>query len=324
MPIFKNQKIMVVGDLMLDEYLWGNVSRISREGPVPVFEIKKSTFVPGGAANTANNIKAFGGGVFLAGVIGPNENGQILKKTLEQRGIGGEGIVIDERRKTTVKTRLVAEGQQLQKIFCLDLEDKNPISQEAENKILTFIRGKIAEVSALIINDAGNGVVTPSLAENIIKIANQHQVKCFVDFKGGDDYLKYKNCNLIAPNERELALALNLFEIKNETQFFQAGTALLSFLNCERVLVKQSAKGMTIFEKQGQVLRCPAINKKVVDVSGAGDTTIAVLALALSSGADIKQALTIASHAAGIAVGKFGTAVVLPQELERSLKNNLV
>lgn len=319
---FKNPTILVVGDIILDEYIWGKTRRISREGPVPVLEAEKTSFVAGGAANTAHNLKVLGGRVFLTGVVGPDEKGEILRKNLAEKNIGTEGIFIEENRKTTVKSRLIAQEQQPQKLFCLDMEDKHPINSETENKIFEFIKERIGQIDTIIINDASNGVATPTLAENIIKLANEHQVKCLVDFKGGDDYLKYKNCALIAPNEKELALTLNLFEIKNESQFFQAGTALLSFLSCDRVLVKQAEKGMTLFEKDGRVLRYPAVNKNALDVSGAGDTAIAALALALSAGADVQQALILASHAAGIAVAKFGTAVVSPQELEESLKNN--
>ncbi|MDD4990162.1 MAG: D-glycero-beta-D-manno-heptose-7-phosphate kinase [Candidatus Pacebacteria bacterium] len=314
---FKNQKVLVVGDLMLDEYLWGEVDRISPEAPIPILDIKNITYLPGGAANTAYNLSVLGDKIFLVGIIGPEDKGKLLKEILEKKGIDIQGIFIDEKRKTTVKTRAIAKDQQM---IRLDYEDKNPIEGANEQKILNFLNEMIKEVSAVIISDYSKGVVTESLAKNIIETARRNNVLCLVDSKA-KDYQKYKNCNIAIPNEKELALALNL-EIRTEGQFLEAGKMLLSHLSCDNVLVKRGAKGMTIFEKNGNTFSFPAINKQPVDVSGAGDTAIAVFTLALCAGANLKAAVIITSHACGIAVGKMGTAIALPEELEKSLKTN--
>lgn len=315
---FKNQNILVVGDLMLDEYLWGEVNRISQEAPVPILDIKNITCVPGGAANTAFNLSALGGKTFLAGVVGPDDKGRLLKDILEKKGIDTQGIFIDEKRKTTVKTRAIAKNQQM---IRLDSEDKNPIEPIYEEKILNFVKEKIKEVKAIIISDYVKGVDTENLTRNIIEIARNNNIFCLVDSKA-KDCQKYKNCNIIIPNEKELSLALDL-EIRSEGQFLEAGKMLLSHVLCDNVLVKRGAKGMTLFDKNGNIFSFPAINKNPIDVSGAGDTAIATFALALTAGADLRTAVIIASHACSVVVGKMGTAIALQEELEKSLRTNL-
>lgn len=319
---FKNPKVLVVGDIMLDEYVWGDVTRISPEAPIPVLEVKEVTYTPGGAANTANNLKALRGEVILAGVIGPEDKGKLLKEILEKRGINTEGIFVDQKRKTTLKTRAVARNQQLVRI---DSEDRNPLNQEIEDRILNFIKRQIKETNFIIISDYAKGVITQNLSKKIIALANQNNVLCLVDPKG-NDYLKYKNCKIITPNGKELAQALNLQieQIETESKFLQAGKMLLSHVMCDNVLVTRGAQGMTLFGRDGNVDCMPALNKKAIDVSGAGDTAVATFALALAAGANPKQAMIIASHACTIVVGKVGTAVASPEELEENLRNSLI
>ncbi|OGZ23723.1 MAG: hypothetical protein A3A08_02550 [Candidatus Nealsonbacteria bacterium RIFCSPLOWO2_01_FULL_41_9] len=314
---FKNKKILVVGDLMLDEYILGSVERISPEAPIPILDVKEIKYIPGGAANNANNIKSLGGEVILTGIIGAEDKGKLLKEILEKRGINTQGVFVDQTRKTTVKTRIVARDQQMVRV---DSEDRNPIAPETENKILEFINGQIKGVNAVIISDYAKGVITPSLSRNIIELAKASNVLSLVDPKG-KDYLKYKNCDIITPNQKELGEALNL-EINNESQFSQAGRMLLSHVFCDNVIVKRGGKGIFLFGKEGNSFSFPAVNKLPKDVSGAGDTAVAAFALALASGADFKQTIIIASYACGVAVGKVGTDVVLPEELVESLKNN--
>jgi len=305
---------------MLDEYVIGNVDRISPEAPIPVLDVKDVKFVPGGAANTANNIKALGDRVFIAGVIGADEKGQLLKQLLKERGINVEGLVVDSRRKTTLKTRAMAKDQQIVRI---DIENKNPIDPDTENKLLDFIRAKITEVNAVVISDYAKGVVTPSLSKKIISLCQQNSVISLVDPKGAD-YSKYRGCYIITPNKKELAEALNLSlsQIESEPKFLQAGKMLLSHVMSNCVLVTQGAEGMTLFKGNSEVFHYSAINKNAIDVSGAGDTNIGTFSLALGAGADPKDAAVLASHACGIVVGKVGTAVVYPQELEKSLKSH--
>lgn len=316
---FPNLKILLVGDLMLDEYVWGDVNRISPEAPIPVLDIKKVTYTPGGAANAAHNISSLGGQVLLVGVIGPEDKGKLLLDVLKEKGVQTQGIFIEESRKTTVKTRAVARNQQLVR---LDWEDKDPIDQKIEEKIVAFISQNIKDSNFVIISDYAKGVVTPMLARKILDIASQSNVPCLADPKG-EDYSKYRGCNIVTPNERELAQALNL-RIKDDKAVIQAGKMLLAHVMCDHVLVKRGEKGMMLFEKSGNITQAVAINKNAIDVSGAGDTAGAAFVLSLAGGADLKQAMCIASHACGICVGKVGTAVVSPAELEASLKNNSV
>lgn len=316
---FHSLNVLVVGDLMLDEYIFGEVNRISPEAPIPILDVKEIIHVPGGAANAAHNVKSLANKVIVVGVMGPEEKGKLLKEILEKKGINVNGVIVDENRKTTLKTRIVARNQH---VIRTDYEDASPISQELEGKLLDFIQGEIKGINAIIISDYGKGVVSPSLSEKIIQMAEMNQILCLVDSKK-KDYFQYKNCHIIIPNEKELSRALKL-QIKNDDQFLQAGKTLLSQLSCDYVLVKRGEKGMALFQKEGDVFHYPAINKKAIDVSGAGDTAIAVFALALSAGADPKQAVVLASHACGAAVGKVGTAVVLLEEIEESLKNNFI
>lgn len=318
---FRDSRILVVGDLMLDEYIWGDVDRISPEAPIPVLDVEKISFVPGGAANTAHNIKSLGNTVFLAGVIGSDEKGKLLKQALEEKGIDVAGLAIDLQRKTTLKTRVVAKNQQIVRI---DIEDREPISSETEEKILNFVQNQIKDLNAVIIADYAKGVVTPNLSQKIIALARENNVLSFVDPKGAD-LSKYRGCSVITPNKKELALALNIpFEqLSSESKFLQAGKMLLAHVMAEGVLVKCGAEGMVFFEKDGNIFRYPAVNKKVIDVSGSGDIAVGVLALSLAAGADFKQAVVLASHACGVGIGKMGTAIVLPEELEEFLKDNL-
>lgn len=315
---FKAQKILVIGDLMLDEYVSGEVNRISAEAPILILDVKEITHLPGGAANVAHNIKALGDKVILTGVIGQDEKGKILKEVLEKKGIDVQGLVIDPQRKTTLKTRVVARDQQLVRV---DTEDRNPIDLQTEESLISFVQSKIGEINSIIISDYAKGAITPTLSQRIITLARNNNILCLVDPKG-DDYSKYRSCHIITPNKKELAQALNIpiDQMVNENKFLQAGRMLLSHVMCDTVLVTQGGEGMTLFEKNGQTFHHPATTKKVVDVSGAGDTSISTIALAVSAGADTEKAVILASHACGIEVGKIGTAVVFAEELEKALK----
>lgn len=314
---FKNKKIAVIGDIMLDEYILGNAERISAEEPILILDAHKVAFVPGGAANTANNISSLGGKVLLAGVIGPEDKGMILRKLLNERGVDITSVIIDKNRKTTVKTRAIAQNRQL---FRIDLEDRHPIGPEIEKKVIDFIASKIKEINSIIISDYAKGFVTPNLAKNIIELADKNNIPCLIDPKG-DDYSKYRGCSIITPNKKELAQFLNipLDQLNGESRFIQAGKMLLSHVLSENVLITQGKEGMTLFKKTGEIFHCPAVNKNAIDVSGAGDTAIATFALSFTAGADIKVAMEIASYACGVSVGKMGTAIVTPEELKESL-----
>lgn len=310
---FKNLKILVVGDVMLDEYLLGSVTGISDEGLAPLLEVEEKTYTPGGAANVAHNVSSLGGKAFLVGIIGSGDGGKILKEILKKKEINSEGVFIDEKRKTTTITRVVTKNQE---IVQAEWRDKDPISKEMEEKIINFIKGQIKNINSVIICDMAIGVITPRLSRSIIQIAKEQKVLCLVD-PIGTDYSKYKNCDIIKPNEKELAEALNI-KMENESQFLQAGKTLLYQVMCNSVLATRAEKGMTLFKQGEAVFHFPAVNKERVTISGAGDTAAAAFILALAGGADLKQAVTIASHASGIVVGKAGTAVASLKELKES------
>ncbi len=313
---FKDLKILVIGDLMLDQYIHGQVSRISPEAPIPVLEMKKIYYTPGGAANAALNVRTLGGKVFAVGVIGPEHRGQMLKKALEERGISPEGAVVDPDRKTTLKERIVAKNQQIVRI---DLEDRAPIGSVIEGEIIDFVKNKIKEVDAIIISDYAKGVITPNLSMNIISLARENNTLCHIDPKG-KDYSKYRGCSIITPNEKELSESLNVI-INKESQFLEAGKMLLSHVSSENVIVTRHSKGMVSFDKEGNYHYFPAVNRgQVVDVSGAGDTGIAAVTMALAAGAELEQAMAIASYACGVVVAKPGTATLSPDELKRIIK----
>lgn len=315
---FKNQKILVVGDLMLDEYLIGSVDRISPEAPIPILNVKEISRRPGGAANTAYNINSLGGKVALAGVVGSDGNGNLLKNLLAETGIDVRGVMADAARKTTLKTRAVARNQHIVRI---DIEDKEPISPEMETKLFQFIEAQMPEIKAVVISDYMKGVVTPNLSKKIIELARARNIFSLVDGKA-DDFSKYRGCSIITPNKKEFGRALDIApeQLVSEGRFLQAGKMLLAHVMSDNVLVKCGEQGMTLFKRDGSPFHHPALNKNPVDVSGAGDTAIAAFALALASGADVEQAVILASHACSIEVGKPGTAVVLPEELWTSLK----
>jgi len=307
---FKDKRVLIIGDVMLDEYFIGNVNRISPEAPIPILDVEKIKYVPGGAANAANNVKSLGAETVLCGVIGPEECGNTLKQLLSKNGIDNTGIIVDENRRTTLKSRAIAKNQQLVRI---DQEDRNPISTETENKILDFIKSQNHSLDIIIISDYGKGVVSSRLCYGIIEFARNNNIPCLVDPKG-EDYLKYKGATVVTPNEKELGESLGL-SISKESQFLEAGKALLSHVISNYVLVTRGAKGMCLFQKEQEPICMPALNKDAIDTSGAGDTGIGVFALAITSGATPEQAMKIASHACSIVVGKHGTATVTPEEL---------
>lgn len=315
---FKEAAILVVGDLILDEYLMGTVDRISPEAPIPILDVKEISRRPGGAANTAYNIKGLGGRAILAGVIGNDENGHALKNLLAEKGIDVQGIFSDSSRRTTLKARAVSRGQHIVRI---DLEDKNPIDPGIEEKLFQFIESRISGIKTIIISDYMKGVVTPNLSKKIIELAKSHNVFSLVDGKAAD-FSKYRGCDAITPNKKELGCALNISpeQLSGEGRFLQAGKMLLAHVTSNNVLVKRGEQGMTLFGRSGDCFSYPATNKNPIDVSGAGDTAVATFALSLSAGADMKQAVILASYACGIGVGKAGTAVVYPEELKDAIK----
>ncbi len=311
---FSKTGILVIGDLMVDQYIWGNVKRISPEAPVPVVEVTKENLLLGGAANVAHNILSLGGKVFIAGAIGRDDIGKILINKLSERGFNTDGIVIDGSRPTTVKTRVIAHNQQ---VVRFDKEVRADIGRSTLSLILHYVKSCLPEIKGIIISDYCKGIITRSLIKKLLELTRS-KVFIAADPKIGHfDY--YKGLSLITPNINEASFGSGI-DITDEKTLIAAGRTLLKKLQCRAVIITRGDKGMTLFEKNGAVTNIPTCAREVYDVSGAGDTVIAALTLCHSAGADLKDAAIIANHAAGVVVGKMGTAVATQQEIFKSIK----
>lgn len=315
---FKNNKVLVVGDVMVDEFVWGSVSRISPEAPVPVVDVASETFTPGGAGNVVNNIHSLGGEVFVAGVIGEDKVGERLVNELRNKGINVEGLIVDGERPTTLKTRIIAHSQQVVRV---DREKREAISGYITGQILNYVRKVLPEIGALVLSDYGKGVITPRLLEEIIPLARRNDKIIVVDPKVGN-YLNYKYTTVICPNKAE-ASALTKMEIRDEESLQEVGLQILRDLECDAVLITRGEEGMSLFESEGSVVHIPTVAREVYDVTGAGDTVVSTLALALSSGANMQEASILANYAAGVVVGEVGTATVTPAELKSEVEKGL-
>lgn len=312
---FKDTSVLVIGDLILDEFLWGDVSRISPEAPVPVVWVKRESFMPGGASNVANNLKELGANVCLAGVIGDDERGAILRAELEAKGIDVSAVFADGSRPTTIKTRVVAQHQQVVRI---DRESTQALGTGIIDKMISRIEDVLKKVDAVIIEDYGKGVITPRLLSRVVPAAKRAKKIISVDPK--EEHFKYyKGISVITPNNHEASKAVG-FEIKDEATLKRAGAALLKRVGCKIALITLGEDGMAVFRKGSPMKHIPTVAQDVFDVSGAGDTVIASYTLALAAGADPNISAHIANYAAGIVVGKVGIAVVTPEELIERVK----
>lgn len=307
---FQKAKVLVIGDLILDEFIWGKVDRISPEAPVPVVWVESESFMPGGASNVANNIAVLGGSVYLSGVVGNDKNAGLLSQELTKRGIDLGGVVIDGERPTTLKTRIIAHHQQVVRV---DRERLRALDDNVCEQILTYTKEKIDDVDAIVIEDYGKGVINERLLSRIIPLAKKHNRVITVDPKI-DHCSYYKGVTSITPNRQE-AEAISGLKIKTEADVDRAGRKLLKELQLESVLLTLGENGMRLFEKNGSITHIPTVAQEVFDVSGAGDTVIAAFTLCLASGATLKEAAYIANYAGGIVVGKVGVAVVTREEL---------
>ena len=312
---FKKKRILVIGDLILDRYIWGKVNRISPEAPVPIVEVTSENFLLGGASNVANNIVSLGGHATIVGVAGHDRGGEILRKMLEQRGIRCEGVFWSSRP-TTVKTRVVAHSQQ---VVRFDREEKAKVDGKVLKGLLGYIHSEISGHDAVIVSDYKKGVVSTELIGEVLKQAKPKKIFVSVDPKVGHFHC-YKNVSLITPNVVEASIASGM-EIKDEKSLVAAGRSLLRKISCDAVLITRGEQGMSLFRKD-KVVHIPTVAKNVYDVTGAGDTVIAAFTLAYATGSSMEEAAVIANHAAGVVVGEVGTAVVTTEQLQKSLSVN--
>lgn len=311
---FKDCSILVIGDVMLDKYIWGKVDRISPEAPVQVVEVQKESYAPGGASNVANNVAALSGQVKILGVTGEDEAAQILRKEMESRFI--EPILLVEDRPTIMKVRVMGQSQQLLRI---DYEKRSRIEDKTQRKILQAVEGLSREIQCVVISDYGKGLVNGDLMESLIPALRGRGVKVIVDPKPRNMKF-FRGVDLITPNNREAAAFAGIEE-ESEEQLRKIGAKIVRQLeaNC---LITRGEKGMTLFETGGGITNIPTTARQVYDVTGAGDTVIATLALSLAAGAGFLDAAVIANHAAGVVVGKVGTATLDSDELKMALERN--
>ena len=313
---FPRSGVLVVGDIMADHFIWGRVSRISPEAPVPVVEVKKDNFMLGGCANVLNNIHAMGGRVYLAGVVGADETGKRLMSEFRDRGVDTGGIVVEEGRPTTLKTRVVAHGQQMVRF---DREERKPVEAKSLRKMLSYVRSIRNDIGALVVSDYSKGVVTRPLLDGIRNAISDHGIVSCVDPKQ-KDFSLYEGFDIITPNHYEAGNAVGE-AIMNGQDHVRVGTKLMEQYDFKAVLITRGEEGMSLFERGSGVSHTafPTEAREVFDVTGAGDTVIGVLALAMAAGGTFREAAYLANHAAGIVVGKVGTATVSREELKKVL-----
>lgn len=307
---FKNKRIAVIGDMMLDEYIIGKVERISPEAPVPVVQVESEMFVLGGAANVINNLSTLGAKVSAFGVIGEDLNGEKLQKEFQKRGIDIKGVIEDSTRPTIVKKRIIAHNQQLLR---LDWEKKKDIVLNIKNSIIERLMEEIEKTDAIILSDYDKGVLTKELVSEVIELANRHNIIVVVDPKPSNS-LNYIGATSMTPNRKEAIECIKGKEPENEEELKEIGKSLKEKLQLKNLLMTRSEKGMSLFTDD-KVEDIPTFAKEVYDVTGAGDTVIAVYTLAAVSGASFYEAAKIANTAAGIVVGRVGTSTVTREEI---------
>ncbi len=324
---FRQKQILVIGDIMLDQYIFGNVSRISPEAPVPiVLQEGSQTYTPGGSANVAANLRTLGAKVTLIGRIGADKEGQILLRELKKRKIDTQSIALDRTCPTSLKTRIVASHQQ---VLRLDRELTENCPLQLEDKIKRFVQSNLKKYDAVIISDYGKGLISSGLVEDICSQALSRRKIITVDPKV-EHFSFYRGVTAITPNRKEAENAIRDIKIKyvsgrrlplhrdqlqTDADIDEAGKALLNYLNLESLLITLGEQGMRLFERGKKPIHINTKAQEVFDVTGAGDTVIAVFTLALTAGADKHQAADIANYAAGIVVGHRGAVAISPKEL---------
>ena len=309
---FPRTHVLVVGDLMVDHYVWGSVSRISPEAPVPVVSVTRENLLLGAAANVVQNIHSLGGRVDICGVIGQDDAGKQLQQMLRSQGIPTDGLVVEPGRPTTIKTRVIAHHQQ---VVRFDRETKEGIGREAHRQIYAHVQDRIANgLNAIVLSDYCKGVVTRDLVRDIVRLARKHDIVVSVDPKV-NHFGMYSGVTVLTPNTKEASTGAQI-EIYDDASLLKAGAALLRKLSCDAVLITRGEHGMSLFEKSGRITHIPTEARDVFDVTGAGDTVISTLTLAMAAGAMLVDAARIANVAAGIVVGVVGTATVTPEQLK--------
>jgi D-glycero-beta-D-manno-heptose-7-phosphate kinase len=313
---FEGRRVLVLGDLMVDRYLWGRVERISPEAPVPVVDVERQTESLGGAGNVAANLRALGAEALIAGVVGDDADGAGLIATLAARGVDTRLVVRDATRPTTVKTRVIAHSQQ---VVRFDRETRGDIGGAAREALLAGVARELSACDGMIVSDYGKGVITKPVLDSVIAAAHERQVHVSVDPK--ESHIDaYRGVGILTPNQYE-AGGVMARRIVDDASLMEVGWGLQRRLDAAAVLVTRGPQGMSLFERGGRYTHLPTVAREVYDVTGAGDTVVSVVALALAAGADYPQACYLSNHAAGIVIREIGTATCTPTQLLDSIRS---
>jgi len=309
--------VLVVGDLMLDRYLWGSVSRISPEAPVPVVELSGETTRLGGAANVAGNVASLGARTRIVGVVGDDEHGRKILSELGKLSVPSQSVLVDSHRPTTVKTRIVAHSQQ---VVRTDMESRADLEPPLEDELTRVVSANLKGADAVVVSDYGKGVLTSKVLKFVTAEAKKAGVPVCVDPKE-TRLMSYSGVTVITPNQHEAGFAYGR-RIVDENTLLEVGWGINRRLGCDAVLITRGEKGMSLFERDGVHTHFPTVAREVFDVTGAGDTVVSAFALALAAGANLKQAASISNHAAGIVIRELGTATTNVAELLGSFDAN--
>jgi len=303
-------RCLVIGDLMLDEYLWGKAERISPEAPVQVVDIVREELRLGGAGNVVNNLVALGAQVTVCSVIGEDANGRALLEDFNQHGVAVDAIFLDPARRTSRKTRVVASHQQIVRI---DRESRDPLSDATEGQVCSWITAHAASFNVILLSDYLKGVLTQRVIETVVAAAESTAIPVLVDPKG-TDFSRYHGATILTPNRKEAEAASGISILDSES-LGQAAGLIMERTGLVNLLITRSEEGMSLFSRSGEAVHIPTVAREVFDVSGAGDTVLASLAIGVAAGLGMAEAARLANIAAGIAVGKLGTSTVSPAEI---------
>ncbi len=320
LSLLGSSRVLVIGDIMLDEYVWGSVRRISPEAPVPVVAVRDDTYVLGGAANVAVNIAGLKAKSHLVGLVGNDPAGKDILRLLRKKAIGVSGIVAESGRPTTRKTRVIAHNQQVVRV---DREKKDPPGEKARDALFRNIASLVPEVDGVILSDYRKGMLTEEIVSEIISLAERHGAFVAVDPKH-PDFAFYAGCTIITPNKSEAEAAMGGQELSGDAAISSAGKALIRKARAAAILITRGEEGMTLVERgRSTSFHVPALARQVFDVTGAGDTVIATLAVAMGAGVPMRDAVLLANVAAGVVVGEVGTAPITIDKLRHALRQRM-
>ena len=312
---FPGTRVLVIGDLMLDQFVWGDVSRISPEAPVPIVRVRKQEGRPGGAGNVVTNVVALGGRADACGFVGDDLAGRALSKALSTAGGGLTGVVRSRAIATTAKTRVIAHSQQVVR-FDQDPDD-GALPARLTSRLRTWVSTHARRYAVIVVSDYGKGVVTPELLGDLAELRRRHGFVYVIDPKR-PNFAHYRGASLMKPNLGEASVAAGI-DIVGRASLDSAGAALLQRWEADAILISRGEAGMSLFKPKARAQHFPTAAQEVYDVTGAGDTVLAACSLALARGGTFEEAARLANHAAGVAVGKVGTATVTARELVRAL-----